>query len=81
MADYSCITLAHHSQNKSRFGINHINGVSQSRSRHINAPVDILMYCHPGEGGGGYFIKFSLKKGVIWIENQGEHLYKMLKIC
>ncbi len=21
------------------------------------------------------------KKGVIWIENQGENLYKMLKIC
>ncbi len=23
----------------------------------------------------------SMKKGVIWIENQGENLYKMLKIC
>ncbi len=23
----------------------------------------------------------SLKIGVIWIENQGENLYKMLKIC
>ncbi len=23
----------------------------------------------------------SMKKGVIWIENTGENLYKMLKIC
>ncbi len=23
----------------------------------------------------------SMKKGVHWIENQGENLYKMLKIC
>ncbi len=23
----------------------------------------------------------SMKKGVNWIENEGENLYKMLKIC
>ncbi len=23
----------------------------------------------------------SMKKGVIWIENTGNYLYKMLKIC